>query len=97
MRFAKIVFLVAGIYGLLVLTPLYFMEGTVGGLTPPGRYRPMILPSVLEKLVYAIAVLVLHLQGRIASSVLAVGSVDWIFALLFFVAYVNTKPTTSSA
>jgi hypothetical protein len=125
MRFARIVFLVAGIYGILVLTPLYFMEGTVGRLTPPEvthpeyfygfvgvalawqflflvlstdpvRYRPMILPSIVEKLVYAIAVIVLHLQGRIDVSVLAVGSVDWIFAFLFLAAYFKTKPSGTS-
>jgi hypothetical protein len=33
MRFAKLVFLVAGIYGLLVLTPMYFLE-------PPGVPYP---------------------------------------------------------
>jgi hypothetical protein len=30
MRFARIVFLVAGIYGLIVLLPLYFMEEQTG-------------------------------------------------------------------
>ena len=121
MRFAKIVFLVAGIYGLVVLTPLYFLEGTVGQRTPPPithpefyygfagvglawqllflvlstdptRYRPMILPSILEKVSYGAALLVLYSQGRIAVSTLAVGSVDWIFAFLFLAAYLATKP-----
>jgi hypothetical protein len=40
MRFAKIVFLIAGIYGLLVLTPLYFLEGTIGRQTPPAITHP---------------------------------------------------------
>lgn len=35
MRFAKIVFLIAGIYGMLVLVPPYFMEAAIGRLTPP--------------------------------------------------------------
>ena len=30
MRFAKIVFLIAGIYGLLILSPIYFMENKIG-------------------------------------------------------------------
>ena len=120
MRFAKIVFLVAGIYGLIVLTPLYFLEGRIGrdqpppithpdfyygfagaGLawqvlflmlsTDPARYRAMILPSILEKVSYGIALLALYLQHRIAVSTLAIGSMDWLFAFLFLAAYLRTK------
>lgn len=35
MKFAKWVFLIAGIYGLIVLLPLYFMEEKVGRDFPP--------------------------------------------------------------
>jgi hypothetical protein len=120
MRFAKIVFSVAGIYGLLVLAPIYFMENRIGRQTPPAithpeyfygflgvalawqvlflalsrdpvRYRAMIPPSVLEKVSYGIALLVLFSERRLPFSVLAIGSVDWIFAFLFLVAYVKTK------
>jgi hypothetical protein len=121
MRFAKIVFLVAGIYGVLILTPIYFMEGKIGRETPPAithpeyfygflgaglswqilflvlskdplRYRAMILPSVLEKVSYGIALVVLLAQHRLPLSALALGSVDWIFAMLFIAAYVATRP-----
>ena len=34
MRFAKWTFTLAGIYGLLVLTPLYFLEGMAAGAAP---------------------------------------------------------------
>jgi len=120
MRFAKIVFLVAGIYGLLILAPIYFMENKIGRETPPAithpeyfygflgaglawqvlflvlstnpsRYRAMILPSILEKVAYGIALIVLFSERRLPFSVLAIGSVDWIFAFLFLVAYVKTK------
>ena len=120
MRFAKIVFFVAGIYGLLILAPIYFMENKIGRETPPAishpeyfygflgaglawqvlflalsrdpvRYRAMIPPSILEKVSYGIALLVLFSERRLPFSVLAIGSVDWIFALLFLVAYVKTK------
>jgi len=40
MRFAKIVFLVAGIYGLLILTPMYFLENKIGRDTPPAITHP---------------------------------------------------------
>jgi len=121
MRFAKIVFLIAGIQGSLILTPLYFMEGLVGRQTPPAithpeyfygfvgvglawqflflvlstdpvRYRPMILPSILEKVAYGMGLIVLYVHGRLALSTLAIGSVDWIFAFLFLAAYFKIKP-----
>jgi hypothetical protein len=119
MRFAKIVFLVAGIYGVLILMPMYFLEDKIGRDTPPAithpeyfygfwgvglawqflflalstdpvRYRPMILPSILEKVSYGIAVVVLFAQHRIPLVVLTVGSGDWIFAALFIAAYIAT-------
>ena len=125
MRFAKIVFFVAGIYGLLILSPIYFMESKIGRETPPAithpeyfygflgvglawqvlflvlatdpvRYRTMILPSILEKVAYGMALMVLFLQRRIALSAFAIGSVDWIFAFLFLVAYYQTKPAHTS-
>lgn len=40
MKFAKIVFLVAGVYGLIVLVPLYFMEAQIGRDYPPPITHP---------------------------------------------------------
>lgn len=40
MRFAKIVFLVAGIYGLIVLVPQYFFEERTGHDYPPPITHP---------------------------------------------------------
>ena len=40
MRFAKIVFTLAGIWGLLVLTPLFFMENSIGLKNPPAITHP---------------------------------------------------------
>jgi hypothetical protein len=120
MKFAKVIFRIAGIYGLLILAPIYFMEKTIGQQTPPAithpeyfygflgaglawqvlflvlatdplRYRAMILPSVLEKVSYGISLAVLFSQRRLPLSVLAIGSVDWIFALLFLAAYFTTR------
>lgn len=39
-RFAKRVFLVAGVYGLIVLLPQYFMEGKLGRDYPPPLNHP---------------------------------------------------------
>jgi hypothetical protein len=40
MRFAKIVFWIASIWGVLVLTPLYFMFGLIGRQDPPPITHP---------------------------------------------------------
>ena len=40
MRFAKIVFLVAGVYGLLVLVPQFFLEAKAGRDFPPPVNHP---------------------------------------------------------
>ncbi len=40
MRFAKIVFWAAGIWGVLTLTPLYFIYGMIGRQDPPPITHP---------------------------------------------------------
>jgi hypothetical protein len=39
-RFARWVFLMAGIYGVLVLAPLYFLEGAIAKAAPPAVTHP---------------------------------------------------------
>ena len=41
MKFAKIIFWIAGIWGVLVLTPLYFMFALIGQKDPPPITHPM--------------------------------------------------------
>jgi hypothetical protein len=40
MKFARVVFLVAGIYGLIVLVPQFFLERRIGEDTPPPITHP---------------------------------------------------------
>jgi hypothetical protein len=40
LKFAKIVFLVAGLYGLVTLIPLYFLEYRIGLSNPPAIAHP---------------------------------------------------------
>lgn len=40
MRFARIVFRIAGVWGLLIVTPLYFMYDTIGQQYPPPVTHP---------------------------------------------------------
>jgi len=119
MRFARIVFLVAGLYGLLVMVPMYFLEERIGREIPPAithpeyyygfvgavlawqvlflvvardpvRYRAMMIPAALGKFIYGIELVVLFAQHRLPVSVLALGSLDWIFVFLFTATYVAT-------
>jgi len=121
MKFAKIVFWIAGIWGLLVLAPLYFMFDLIGrqdpppithpgffygfvgaGLvwqivffviaTDPARYRPLMIPSLLEKVSYVAPVVVLVLQGRMHPSDLVFVGSDLLLGVLFTVAYFKTRP-----
>jgi hypothetical protein len=125
MRFAKIVFRVAGIWGLLVLAPLYFMFDLIGRSDPPPithpgffygfvgiglawqvafifiatdpvRYRPLMIPCLLEKISWGAAVIVLVLQGRMHNSDLVFAGTDLLLGLLFIIAYVKTPSRQSN-
>src|SRR6516162_6681382 len=105
MKFAKVVFAVAGIWGLLIITPLYFMFDLIGKQDPPAithpgfyygfvgtalawqiaflfiardpvRLRPMMIPSMVEKFAYGIAIVVLVMQGRTRPSDLVFAATD---------------------
>jgi hypothetical protein len=120
MKFAKIIFLVAAVWGVLLLTPLYFIFDMIGVQDPPPithpaffygfaglglawqvaffiiardpvRFRPMMIPSILEKIGYGAAVVVLYAQGRMHPQDLAFGCVDLLLAVLFAVAFVQTR------
>jgi len=54
----------------------------------PLRYRPAIIPSILEKAGFAIAAVVLFLQSRLATVVLVPAGIDMILGVLFTVSYV---------
>jgi hypothetical protein len=58
--------------------------------TNPARYRPLMLPSMVEKFSYAAAVFVLVGQGRMHSSDLVFGVVDFVLGILFVIAYLRT-------
>ncbi len=119
MRFARWVYMVAGILGLLMMIPPYFMEeqfnhdhppaithpelyyGFMGVTlawqllflviaTDPVRYRPIMLPTLVEKGSFVIAVIVLTLQQRIELFWLGPASIDATLGILFALAYVRT-------
>jgi hypothetical protein len=124
MNFARWVFRIAGVYGLLVMLPQYFLEGQIGRDYPPpithpeqfygfvgvvvawqvaflviardpARYRTMMLPAVLEKATFGVAVLVLFLQQRVAAVFVGFAAVDLVLGTLFLIAWWRCRPEYS--
>jgi len=120
MKFARYSFLIAGIYGLLSLSPMYFLEAKNGRDFPPAishpefyygfigvalawqvlflvlsinpkRYRPMMIPAMLEKLSFAVPVIALFLQNRVAFLMVVAAVPDLIFLGLFVTAFIKTR------
>ena len=118
-------FLVAGIYGLIVLLPQFFLERKIGVDTPPPithpeffygficvavawqvlflivsrdpiRFRPMMIPAMLEKIGFPIAVLVLYLQNRVSPTIFIPASLDLVLLVLFIAAYRQTRDSSRS-
>ena len=119
MKFAKIVFWVAGIWGFLLITPLYFLFDMIGKQDPPPithpafyygfaglalvwqltfiliardpmRFRPIMIPAILEKLVWSVPVILLVSQKRMRSSDLLFAAIDLSLGALFLIAYLRT-------
>jgi hypothetical protein len=119
MRFARTVFTVAGMYGIVVLVPPLFLESQYGRNYPPPvthpeffygffalgiawqilffilatdpiKYHAMMIPAMLEKTGYPLALIFLHLHNRIVPRMFALGSLDWIFLILFAISYAKT-------
>ena len=120
MRFARIVYAIAAIYGILSMLPLYLLIDKIGHDAPPPvthsefyygflgvtllwqlvfiliakdpwRYRPIMLITILEKLIYTVPVLILYFLGRVHPSIVRFSLVDPIFGVLFLLAYFQTS------
>ena len=63
----------------------------------PVRYRLMILAAIVEKYSYAVAMLVLFFQQRIATAVLVTGLIDLCLGTLFIAAYRVLPEETGSS
>jgi hypothetical protein len=53
----------------------------------PLRYRPLMLPAMLEKFSFSGAVYVLFALGRVRADFVAIASVDFVLGILFVLAY----------
>jgi hypothetical protein len=119
MKFARNVFIGAGIWGIVVLSPLYFLYDVTGRrYAPPSsyphffygflsvamawqlaflvigsnpvRFRPLMLPAIVEKLGHVIGVAVLYAQSRISVTDANAAGPDLLLATLFVVAFLKT-------
>jgi len=119
-RFARRVFTGAGIYGLVCVVPMYWLERYFGEQYPPPithpeffygfvgvtiawqlvflvmggdpmRYRPLMLPAIVEKLGWGVAVSALVARGRTAPGMLPPAFVDLALAVLFATSFVRTR------
>ena len=122
MRFAKIVFTAAGVWGIVVLAPLYFLLDVTGRQyapptaypqffygflsvtmawqiaflvigSSPARFRPLMIPSIVEKLGYVMTVAVLHGEARITAAEATAAAPDLLLGVLFIAAFAKT-PTS---
>src|SRR5262245_10459749 len=116
MQFARWVYLLAGLSGILLIMPMYFLEAKISRDYPPPighpefyygfvgvtlafqflfliiasdpvRFRPTMLPALVEKATFAFAILFLYLDGRIAPIWLGFAAMDGTWLLLFLIAY----------
>jgi hypothetical protein len=120
MTFARRVFLGAGVWGILIVTPMYFLFDTIGrqNASPitypqfyygflavtmawqlaflaigsdPVRFRPLMIPSMVEKFLFILSMAVLFVQGRVSLADVVVTSPDLVLGTLFVIAFVKTS------
>ena len=123
MRLAKVVFRVAGLWGIAVLTPLYFLVDLTGRQyqaptnypqffygflsvamawqiaflvigSNPARFRPLMIPSILERLGHVAGVAVLYGHGRLSVADATAAVPDLLLAVLFLLAFTMTRKFT---
>lgn len=120
MKFAKFVFTGAGLWGIVVLAPLYFLVDITGrSYAPPSdypqffygflgvamlwqvvflmigsnpqRFRPLMIPSILEKLGFVVTAALLHGRGVISMDDAMVAAPDLVLGVLFIAAFVRSR------
>ena len=120
MKLARIVFLFAGVWGIAVVSPLFFLVDVTGRrYSPPSeypqfyygflavtlawqigflvigsdpqRFRPLMIPGVVEKMGYVSTLLVLYSQGRLSAADFSPFVPDFTIGLFFIAAFVKTR------
>ena len=125
MRFAKIVFIIAGVWGIAVLTPLYFLVDITGrqyapptaypqffygflsvGMawqigfliigSDPARFRPLMIPAIVEKLGYVVTLIFLFSRSQVSAVDAQAAVPDGLLGLLFVAAFIRTSRSSKS-
>jgi len=126
MRFAKIVFNVAGALGIIILVPMFFLLDAIGRQDPPpithsqfyygfaalalvfqlvffviasdpARFRPLIIPAILEKAGWVAVCLTLYVTGAAKLRQASLCAIDFVLGILFVCAWFTTRWTSSRA
>ena len=119
MKFARAVFLAAGAWGVVVLTPLYFLIDVTGRRyaapvdypqffygfvsvamawqiaflvigSNPARFRPLMIPAIVEKFGHVAGVTVLYAQGRLSVADAMAAGPDLLLGVLFLMGFAMT-------
>lgn len=119
MRFARIVFVIAGLWGISVLVPFYWLVDITGRRysapaeyphffygffavalawqiafliigASPVRFRPFMIPAMIEKFGYVTTLAVLYKLGRISPIDAQAAVPDGLLGVLFVVAFIKT-------
>jgi hypothetical protein len=117
---ARIIFIGAGIWGIVVLPPLYFLRDITGRVYPPpvdypqffygfisvalawqiaflvigsnpARFRPLMVPGMIEKFGHVAGLLVLYMQARVSAAAALAAVPDFLLGALFVVAFAKTR------
>ena len=119
MRFARIVFVIAGLWGISVLVPFYWLVDITGRRysapaeyphffygffavalawqiafliigASPVRFRPFMIPAMIEKFGYVTTLAVLYKLGRISPIDAQAAVPDGLLGVLFVLAFIRT-------
>jgi hypothetical protein len=118
-KFARVVFIGAGVWGTAVLTPLYWLVDLTGRVysppadyphffygffsvamawqiaflvigSSPARFRPLMIPGIVEKFGHVVGVAVLYSQARISTTDAVAAGPDLLLGVLFIAAFAKT-------
>jgi len=116
MRFARWVFAISGVLGIIIMVPMYFLENRISTDSPPtithpeiyygfvgvtlawqimflviasdpARFRLGMLPAIVEKASFVIAIATLVALGRVSGSIIGFAALDGVWMVLFSVAF----------
>jgi hypothetical protein len=80
-------------FGFLCVTLAWQLAFWVIG-SDPVRFRRLMIPAMLEKFGFVLALAVLYMQGRVSPSEVLPAVPDLVLGLLFVAAYLKTRRST---